>query len=193
MAGLENRARRAARRCSESCTASTRSTTVPPVRPRGDCLPTVPCRGCGRPTGRGSATSSSAGAKSGVGRNSEAAFRHLLTTGAEETPPAAFTMHASVDLSSAVRTRAAPVDFQILPQREDSSELQKAHRKYAGVSDNRAQLPIRNSSGVLKRARPGAEEHFVFDDVSHAGEDRLVQQDIGDFLARKGTDLPKGG
>lgn len=101
-------------------------------------------------------------------------------------------MHASVDLSSAIRTRAAAVDFQILPQREDSSKLQKAHRKYAGVSDNRAQLPIRNSSGALKRARPGAEEHFVLDDVAHAGEDRLIQQDIGDFLTRKGTDLPKG-
>ena len=90
-------------------------------------------------------------------------------------------MYPAMDFAPARRAYAAPVDFQIFPQREDPAKLQKPQRKYSCVGNDRPKLSVREASGGKKRAGARAEEDFVLDDVSDAGENRLVKQHVRDF------------
>ena len=56
-AASASRARSAAPRSSESATPTTRRTTAPAARPKGESSPTARCRGCSRTTGRGTSMS----------------------------------------------------------------------------------------------------------------------------------------
>jgi len=90
-----------------------------------------------------------------------------------------------------VGARAAPVDLQVLSKRENSAELQEPHRKHPCVGDDGTKFTVGDLAGARERAGARPEEHLILDDVPNAGENRLVQQDVGNFFARKRPGFPE--
>jgi hypothetical protein len=94
-------------------------------------------------------------------------------------------VHAPFDLRPASRTFPFAIDLEVLPQREDSAQFQKTEREDAGVGDDGPELGKRDIADFREWADPRAEQHLVFDDVTNARENGLIEQNIRDFGTRK--------
>jgi hypothetical protein len=113
----------------------------------------------------------------------------VLALRAEEAPATALTVDAPIDFSSASRTCASPIHLEILPQRENLPQFEKAKRERASISDDAPKFPGGYVLHLDKGTRAGAEQYLVLDDVADAGKNRLVQKNIRNFSARERADL----
>jgi hypothetical protein len=98
-------------------------------------------------------------------------------------------MHASLDFRTASRTYAPAIDLEILPQREDSTQLQKTERKDPGIGDDGPEFRNRNVTDFGEWTDPRAEEHLVLDDVADTRKNGLIEQNVRNFGTRECADF----
>jgi hypothetical protein len=98
-------------------------------------------------------------------------------------------VYAPLNRAAASRAGAPAVCLEIPAQRESPAKLQKPERESTGIGDQCPQLAVWYVADFGEWADACTKQHFVLDDVAHASEDGLIEQDICDLGARKCLDL----